>query len=61
MADSVAELYDGLAAEYHPLFADWDASVGHQGEILDRLIVGRPASARWRGWGRRKAAPTSRS
>src|SRR3954454_2871983 len=40
MADSVAGFYDGLAAEYHLLFADWDASVGRQGEILDRLIVG---------------------
>jgi len=36
MADSVARFYDGLADEYHLLFADWDASVRRQGEILDR-------------------------
>jgi glycine/sarcosine N-methyltransferase len=41
MADSVARFYDGLADEYHLLFADWDASVRRQGEILDRLIVGQ--------------------
>jgi glycine/sarcosine N-methyltransferase len=37
----VTGFYDGLAAEYHLLFADWDASVRRQGEILDRLIVGQ--------------------
>ena len=41
MADSVARFYDGLADEYHLLFADWDASVRRQGAILDRLIAGR--------------------
>ena len=41
MADSVAGFYDGLAAEYHLLFADWDASVRRQGKVLDRLIVGQ--------------------
>jgi SAM-dependent methyltransferase len=40
VGDSVTGFYDGLAAEYHLLFADWDASVRRQGEILDRLIVG---------------------
>jgi SAM-dependent methyltransferase len=39
--DSVARFYDGLADEYHLLFADWDASVRRQGEILDRLIADR--------------------
>jgi len=39
MADSVAGFYDGLAEEYHLLFADWDASVRRQGEALDRLIA----------------------
>src|SRR4051812_18331982 len=38
MPDSVTGFYDGLADEYHLLFADWDASVRRQGEILDRLI-----------------------
>jgi glycine/sarcosine N-methyltransferase len=41
MADTVTSFYDGLSDEYHLLFADWDASVRRQGEILDRLIVGR--------------------
>jgi glycine/sarcosine N-methyltransferase len=40
MTDSVTGFYDGLADEYHLLFADWDASVKRQGEILDRLIAG---------------------
>jgi glycine/sarcosine N-methyltransferase len=39
MADSVTGFYDGLASEYHLLFADWDAAVRRQGDILDRLIV----------------------
>jgi SAM-dependent methyltransferase len=43
VANSVAGFYDGLAAEYHLLFADWDASVRRQGEILDRLIGGQLA------------------
>jgi glycine/sarcosine N-methyltransferase len=41
MPDSVTRFYDGLADEYHLLFADWDASVRRQGEILDRLIASR--------------------
>ena len=41
MTDSVTRFYDGLADEYHLLFADWDASVRRQGAILDRLIAGR--------------------
>jgi SAM-dependent methyltransferase len=41
MADSVTSFYDGLADDYHLLFADWDASVRRQGEILDRLIADR--------------------
>jgi SAM-dependent methyltransferase len=43
VANSVAGFYDGLAAEYHLLFADWDASVRRQGVILDRLLVGQLA------------------
>jgi SAM-dependent methyltransferase len=41
MADSAASFYDGLADEYHLLFADWDASVRRQGDVLDRLIAGQ--------------------
>jgi SAM-dependent methyltransferase len=37
--DSVTGFYDGLADEYHLLFADWDASVRRQGGILERLIA----------------------
>ena len=32
--------YDGLAADYDALHADWPASVRHQGEVLDALIRG---------------------
>lgn len=41
LTNSVTSFYDGLADEYHLLFADWDASVRRQGEILDRLIAGQ--------------------
>jgi glycine/sarcosine N-methyltransferase len=41
MPDSVTGFYDGLAEEYHLLFADWDASVRRQGQILDTLIAGQ--------------------
>jgi SAM-dependent methyltransferase len=40
MPDTVTGFYDGLADEYHLLFADWDASVRRQGGILERLIAG---------------------
>jgi glycine/sarcosine N-methyltransferase len=39
MANSVSRFYDGLADQYHLLFADWDAAVQRQGVVLDRLIV----------------------
>ena len=38
MTPSVQECYDGLADEYHLMFADWRAEVVRQGEVLDRLI-----------------------
>ena len=38
MTDAVRGFYDGLAAGYHLLFADWQASVRHQGAVLDRVI-----------------------
>ncbi|MFF0411247.1 class I SAM-dependent methyltransferase [Kitasatospora sp. NPDC004745] len=34
----VGHFYDGLAAGYHLLYADWSASVGRQGAALDALI-----------------------
>ncbi len=46
--DDVAAFYDALADDYPSLFADWDASVRRQGEVIDGLIQavipGRPAS-----------------
>jgi SAM-dependent methyltransferase len=38
MMPSVRQCYDGLANEYHLMFADWRAEVVRQGEVLDRLI-----------------------
>lgn len=38
MTPSVRQCYDGLANEYHLMFADWRAEVVRQGEVLDRLI-----------------------
>jgi glycine/sarcosine N-methyltransferase len=35
---SIADFYDGLAADYHLIYADWDAAVERQGVALDRLI-----------------------
>ena len=32
--------YDRLAADYHRIYADWDASVRRQGEALHRLLGG---------------------
>jgi len=38
---SVRDFYDGLAADYHLMFPDWDASVARQAKALDGLIRGR--------------------
>jgi SAM-dependent methyltransferase len=38
MKEDVRTFYDELAADYHLLFADWQASVERQGAALDRLI-----------------------
>jgi len=35
---SVAGFYDRFAADYHLVFADWDASMARQGEALDAMI-----------------------
>ena len=35
---SVEDFYDGLAAEYHLIFEDWDVAVLRQGAVLDALI-----------------------
>ncbi|RKH18577.1 class I SAM-dependent methyltransferase [Corallococcus praedator] len=38
MPDSVLDFYEGLAEEYHLLFADWEQSVERQGAVLDALL-----------------------
>ncbi|MCY1000179.1 class I SAM-dependent methyltransferase [Myxococcus sp. MISCRS1] len=38
MAESVLEFYDGLAEEYHLLFANWAQTVERQGAALDALL-----------------------
>lgn len=38
---SVRDFYDGLAADYHLIFADWDASMARQAEALDGVIRAR--------------------
>jgi glycine/sarcosine N-methyltransferase len=35
---SVAHFYDGLADDYHLIYADWDAGIRRQGDALDALI-----------------------
>ncbi|MEW1679298.1 class I SAM-dependent methyltransferase [Streptomyces noursei] len=37
-ASEVARFYDQLAADYHRIYADWDASMGRQGRALDAVI-----------------------
>ena len=47
MQHVVLQFYEGLADEYHLLFADWREEVVMQGEALDTLIrrlVGPSAS-----------------
>ncbi|MBX9629757.1 MAG: class I SAM-dependent methyltransferase [Burkholderiales bacterium] len=38
MSESVRAFYDGLAGEYHLMFADWRREIARQGEALDALI-----------------------
>lgn len=38
MGESVREFYDGLAGEYHLMFADWRQEIARQGEALHALI-----------------------
>jgi SAM-dependent methyltransferase len=44
--DSVQDFYDGLAADYHLLFTDWNEAVSRQGRVLDALIQKRRAGSR---------------
>ncbi|KAA2258636.1 class I SAM-dependent methyltransferase [Solihabitans fulvus] len=38
MVDAIQRFYDQLAATYHLVYADWEASVHRQGQALDQLI-----------------------
>lgn len=38
MSDSVERFYDDLAADYHHIYADWNAAIERQSSALDRLI-----------------------
>jgi glycine/sarcosine N-methyltransferase len=38
MSGIIEGFYDGLAAYYHLLFADWHASIQRQAEVLDQLV-----------------------
>jgi glycine/sarcosine N-methyltransferase len=42
--DQTQRFYDALASDYDLIFADWQASVRGQAEILDRIIRGHLAS-----------------
>lgn len=38
MSDSARDFYDSLAADYHRIFPDWDASMTRQAAALDALV-----------------------
>ncbi|MEU2630611.1 class I SAM-dependent methyltransferase, partial [Kitasatospora sp. NPDC007106] len=42
--DPVAGFYDGLAAGYHLIYADWEAGIRRQGAALDALLTDRLGS-----------------
>lgn len=39
MSDSTRDFYESLADEYRLLYADWNASVKRQGEVLEKLLT----------------------
>ena len=41
MTSSVREFYDALAADYHLIFPDWDASMARQAAALDGVVRAR--------------------
>ncbi|WP_369241615.1 class I SAM-dependent methyltransferase [Streptomyces sp. R21] len=41
LESSARDFYDGLAADYHLMFPDWDASLARQAKALDGLIRAR--------------------
>ncbi len=38
LSESVKQFYDDLAAEYHHVYADWEAAIERQSSALDQLI-----------------------
>ncbi|MEV3861281.1 class I SAM-dependent methyltransferase [Streptomyces sp. NPDC050095] len=40
-SSAVRRFYDELATDYHRIFRDWDVSMAHQAEVLDRLLTDR--------------------
>ena len=38
MSESVERFYDDLAADYHHVYADWEAGIERQASVLDQLI-----------------------
>ena len=38
MRESVERFYDDLAADYHHVYADWEAGIERQSSVLDQLI-----------------------
>ncbi|UWZ82013.1 class I SAM-dependent methyltransferase [Occallatibacter riparius] len=38
MREKIADFYEPLAAVYHLIFEDWDASIARQAKVVDRLI-----------------------
>ena len=39
--DDLLSFYDGLAGQYHLIYADWPSAVERQGRVLDRVITGQ--------------------
>jgi hypothetical protein len=42
MAATTRDFYDSLADEYEGIFADWDASIRSQAEVIGRLLGATP-------------------
>lgn len=46
--ESVQGFYDGMAGQYHEMFADWQAEVHAQGVALERLLAADGPPGPWR-------------
>ena len=38
MNDTVLRFYEDLAEVYHLQFEDWDAAIGRQSKVIDKLL-----------------------